>query len=471
MPVLQLRVRWLAEGGAAAYHGEEWPPSPGRLFRALLAGAVRPGGAGSRGVAALRRLETLSPPVIHAPAAERLNAVRSSVPNNDGDGVAHEYAADRHVQARKRISSLRTLRTRTGWRVGNPVEYHWTFAEPDPDPEAFEDLAAGLTLLGQGADLAIAEIRWRDRLPSAPGYRWTPDPMGEAYLPVPGPGEVDRLQQAYRAGRDRIGAGTVRGAREPPTALSPYLDPLAPPLLRAQAFSLRAIDDGPWSLPGTELVRLAAMVRHAVHQATQRAGIDATAITELMGHGGEGRIAILPLPNAGHRWADGRVRRALVVAGPSVAPHHWDALQLRLSQAELTAEGATDPSAILLPVVDPQDDAVLQRYLAPATTWTAATPVILPGFDSRRGKPRPARTARRLLQHAGIPPESVRAIHMHPDPRVHGLAGRGQFFVPRHLQKYPRAYVTIEFHRPVPGPIILGAGSGWGLGLLVAFEH
>ncbi|AGA35217.1 CRISPR-associated protein, GSU0054 family [Thioalkalivibrio nitratireducens DSM 14787] len=162
-------------------------------------------------MAALKRLETLPPPVIHAPAPERMEPARSSVPNNDGD---------------------------------------------------------------------------------------------------------------------RVGISGPSAAREPQATLSPYLDPLAPPLLRSQAFSLRAIDDGgPWSLPGTELVRLAAMVRYAVHRAAQRAGLDATAITELMGHGGDGRVAILPVPNAGHRWADGRVRRVLVAASPAVAADHWDALQ------------------------------------------------------------------------------------------------------------------------------------------------
>ncbi|AHE99847.1 type I-G CRISPR-associated protein Csb2 [Thioalkalivibrio paradoxus] len=472
MPVLQLRVRWLASGAGAAYHGAEWPPSPARVFRALLAGAERPGGAGARGVAALKRLEALPPPTIHAPAPERMEPVRSSVPNNDGDCVMHEYAAGRPRQARHEISKLRTLRTRNGWRVENPIEYHWTFSEPDPDTGAFEDLAAGLTVLGQGADLAMAEVHWCSGTPSAPGYRWAPDPTSETALPVPAPGDVERLQHTYRATRDRVGIGAVRGVREPLATLTPYLDPLAPPLLRSQAFGLRAIDDGgPWSLPGTELVRLAAMVRHAVHRAAQRAGLDAAAITELMGHGGDGRVAILPVPNAGHRWADGRVRRVLVAPSPAVSAEHWHGLQLRLGHSELTAEGDIDASAVLLPIAERQGDSVLRRFLAPATTWTAVTPVILPGYDSRRGKPRPARTARRLLQHAGIPQESVRAVHLHPYPRIHGLAGRGRFLVPRHLQKYPRSYVTIEFHQPVAGPIVLGAGSGWGLGLLAAFER
>ena len=471
MPVLQLSVRWLAPEGIAAYHGEEWPPAPARLFRALLAGARRPGGAGERGVAALRRLEVLPPPEIVAPVAERCDPVRAAVPNNDGDCILQHHQAGRTIRARHAASSLRTLRRRQGWRVPAPIHYRWRFPAADPDPEAFRALAADLTLLGQGTDLAAATAVWSEHMLPRQGLIWVPDPDGERALRVAAAGEVERLTRAYRDSRDRIGPGRVRSIREPVAHRDRYRDPLALPRRRWQAFLLARPDDHrPWSVPATEGLRVAAMVRHAVQRAAVTAGLEQAAITELMGHGGDGRILVLPLPNVGHRWADGRVRRVMVSAGPAVPDEHWQAVLLRLVQAELIAEGAAEPSAVLLPV-SPAEDKLLWRYSDPAKRWCCATPVILPGFDHRRGRPRPERTARRLLRHAGIPAAAVRAVHLAPAPALSGVADRRAIRVPRHLQGYPRAFVTLAFHQPVAGPLALGAGAGYGLGLLTHDER
>ena len=67
----------------------EWPPSPLRLFQALVAGAfIRSAGdeAGRRRVvAALEWMERLAPPDIVAPMARAAASHRSYVPDNDAD--------------------------------------------------------------------------------------------------------------------------------------------------------------------------------------------------------------------------------------------------------------------------------------------------------------------------------------------------------------------------------------------------
>lgn len=471
MALLQLTVRWLAPQGTAAYHGVEWPPTPARVFRALLAGAHRPGGAGERGVDALRRLEALPPPEIIGPPPERSDPVRAAVPNNDGDRILHEYQAGRATQARHVTSRLRTLRLRPGWRVAAPVCYRWNFPAPDPDPAVFSDLAAGLTVLGQGTDLVIAEAAWINQETPGAGLHWRPRASGSRAFAVPSPGEVDRLAQHHHASRRRIQATLVRSVGEPPVARQYYADPLALPVRRWQAFLLRQPDDfKPWSVPAAEALRVAAMMRHAVHQAAITAGLSQDAVTALMGHGDGGRIQVLPLPNVGHRWADGRVRRVMVSAEPTVPEDHWQAVLRRLVQAELVPVNARDPVALLQPVTGAQDR-LLWRYVEPAYTWHCASPVILPGYTTRRGKPRPARAARRLLQHAGIPPAAVRAIHLSPTPGLPSVPDRRALRVPQHLQAYPRTFVRLEFHQPVTGPLLLGAGAGYGFGLLIHRER
>ena len=79
----------------------------------------------------------------------------------------------------------------------------------------------------------------------------------------------------------------------------------------------------------------------------------------------------------------------------------------------------------------------------------------------------PAPPGRRLLRHAGISEALVKRASFERWPRlrgsVHPLACRR----PRHLGRYPCLHLTVEWTEPVRGPLALGAGTGYGLGLFV----
>jgi len=472
MPTLEITVRWLGEPPTAGYHGSEWPPSPARLFRALLAGAQRPGGSGERGREALQRLSACPAPTIEAAEACRAASVKTAVPNNDGDRIAEAYRKDQANLARLRWAALRTMRQREPWLVPSAVRYRWAFEEADPDPDAFDRLANDLTVLGQGSDLAVARADWHDTAPAPAMATWRPSADGPVLMPVPDQDELERLASTYQRERSRIQADGVRGRREPPSAMAAYRDPMGPPPYRWQTFRLRTVDGSePWSKEGRESVRLAAMVRHAVQQAATAAGLDDETITELMGHGGEGRLYTLPVPNTGHRHADGRVRRVMLAAPPSVSEHAWDAICHRLVDAELTSEGASEPEATLTPIVDARDDRLLWRFTGASRAWVTSLPVLLTGPHHRRGKPRPVKAARRLLEHAGIPWEAVAHVDLLPAASVAGAGRARDYFVPQHLADKPRAWIRLIFHRPVHGPLVLGAGAGYGLGLLQQCER
>ena len=100
---------------AGRYHGKEWPPSPARLFQALVAGA-RTGTYRQQWPAVeplLRILEQLPAPEIIARNAERLSGYRISVPNNDTDRAAKEWAVGREFDA----SGLRTMKEVQPWEM------------------------------------------------------------------------------------------------------------------------------------------------------------------------------------------------------------------------------------------------------------------------------------------------------------------------------------------------------------------
>ncbi len=105
------------------------------------------------------------------------------------------------------------------------------------------------------------------------------------------------------------------------------------PPIRVTAFSLRSPDDQPWSIDGTRAVEVAAMVRHAIGGAAQRAGLAQSVISELMGHDGDDRIRVQPVPNVGHQYADGRIRRVILSAPGKIDRSHWEAVIYRLSGA------------------------------------------------------------------------------------------------------------------------------------------
>ena len=109
-------------------------------------------------------------------------------------------------------------------------------------------------------------------------------------------------------------------------------------------------------------------------------------------------MRVQPLPNVGYPRADGRIRRVMLVAGDGVSEADWSDVATRLRGAPLVVDRARIPVAMLAPL--PAADRVVARFLGKGRQWTTATPVVLPGRDHRRGKPRPRRTVARLMRHA-----------------------------------------------------------------------
>ena len=160
----------------------------------------------------------------------------------------------------------------------------------------------------------------------------------------------------------------------------------------------------------------------------------------------------------------------MVGSGPALANDVWATVVRRLGGSVLT-EGASGLPVAALEPIDVRDDGVTDLYTGEAREWTTAVAAVLPGHDQRRGKPRPARAARRLLRFAGIPESAVEDVRFEAAAVVSGAGQSAEAPVPSHLARYPRSHVTVRFRDRVTGPFWLGAGVGWGLGLLVACER
>ncbi len=506
----------------------EWPPSPLRLFQAMVAGAAArwasesaPALTASAPVEALKWLESLcaaSPPAILAPRVTFGQAVPHYVPNNSADLVAAKWA---------RGDLLATFedRTRKVFRPthlldGTSVHYLWPLNDaqaPDVRKHAAVIAAAARSIvaLGWGIDAAIGDARIIDETEAIrlTGELWNPGGVGTPRLRVPVPGTLDALIDRHTAllnrlevsqGEKLIGPDTMhRRRRGSPRGVFHPVPPLRAfqsaayhcasdlPQRLFAAFILRPLDrdTGYAAFAATRAVCIAAMLRHAACRAAQadldgRPGAWRTnewAMRFVAGHGPEGspkrrdkkdahpRFSYLPLPSIGHRHADGMIRRVILAEpfGGDGRSAKW--ASRRLAGAILKDEDR-GPVASLVSVEPDEAEftKVFRLYAASAhlesAVWTSATPVVLPGYDDMKAAKR-ERLLIDCLHHAGLDAAAIETIESRPASWLPHVPSNRRFERPAYLRNLPALHVRLRFREPIRGPISLGAGRHCGLGV------
>lgn len=459
---------------ASRYHPGDWPPSPARLLRALLAGGMTGNHRTDweRSKSALLWLESQPPPQIIAAPALQEPRFRLAVPNNDLDVAARKWLERKPFDAAK----LKTLKTISPTRIPGPgphLHYLWNLRTDAPVPEV-TNLTHALHTLGWGIDMAFADaaILSESQARSIPGDRYLPADVGELWeIPVPGFLE-DQLATFARQSR-RVSPRTLVPNVHPSVyALQPY---------RRDGMTLR-----PWAVfrldhpgkdgqflayPWHDAAKIAARMRHAAAVALQGEE-DWTAeriARYVQGHDGENpamRLSFLPLPSIGAAHTDGMIRRVAVVEPLGVATGALPPLQQKLEGEELTP---LHPSETICRLQRPRrDDPVLRLYRSPSPLWRSVTPVILHGYNSNRGRISLSKTEKLLLyafEQAGFPARLIRRLTFQPAPLWPGVGSVFDLFVPQHLAGYPRYHVSVEFTESVGGPILAGLGRHYGLGL------
>jgi len=495
----------------------EWPPSPFRLFQALVAAAARrdPSLADEER-RALEWLELQPPPRIVVPAAVTGTPVRIAVPNNDLDTLAKSWA--RGQEARKQPSELRTLKTirPTYLRSGDTIFFEWS-GDDSTDSEHRETLAgiaARVASLGWGVDLVSARVQRGSAARNERQEEWLPLGDNGRRLRVPTAGSVNELVQRHRQFTTRVGDDGF----SPPGAPSQfravaYRRAGAPVAQPCAAFALLAPDSGRTVSfdAARRNLTTAGMVRHAVARAARASGWIESRVNEtILGHAeaaGEKhrpvagvRFAYLPIPTlARHSSGDrsvGRIRRVLVTSFSESAAEELQWVQRALPGAGLQSE-AGRLEALLSPIAEV--DTGVAPYRQSAAAWTSVTPVILPGFDD------PAHYRRRIA--AGVSAEEQRRLFSKLGSRIElllrkaiaqagipstlaeqaeiewrrsgflaGVESVSAYGVPDHLRAFSRVHVRITWKTAdgspmrIPGPICIGAGRFYGLGLLVGDE-
>lgn len=470
--VLCLTVRF-HEG---RYHGAgDWPPSPARLFQALVAAATRGSVLTPDDEAALRRLETWPPPVIAAPPAREGQALTLYVPNNDLDAVGGDPARINEIRAPKQV------RPRL-FDAAIPLLYLWEAGEDERHPARLPAIAERLFQLGRGPDMAFASAEWlasdkaEERLAAHPGPVFRPSAKGGSgiLLPCPEAGSLDSLLRRHAAQAARFQPGTSRGKFlfvQPPKPRFRQVAYGCPPTRFVFALSDAS---GFRAWPVARAVELVERLRDA---AAARLIDGGHPWPETIGRILVGRSAgaadlplrprLIPLPSIGSFHADHSIRRVVLEIPPD-CPIRADDLAWAFSG--LVVDGKGEDTARLVPAE--AGDRMLDHYGASARRWQSVTPVALPiapaarrtGRERRASDGTMAAAVRQALRHAGwrAPPRSIR---LQREPFSSRGARAEAFARPPRFPAARLTHAELRFATPQPGPLVLGDGRFLGLGL------
>lgn len=460
---------------------EGWPPSPGRLFQALVASAARGATLLAEDGRAFKWLESLDPPRIAAPAARRGDAVKLFVPNNDLDAVGPE-----------RVSEIRVGKQ---WRPyffdqNEAVLYVWDFESGLPQARQVCAIASRLYQLGRGIDLAWANGRVLGEgeadglLEAHPGTVRTPRSGGDT--PVPRPGTLDSLLERYRRKRSRLTTDdTGRRSRQlfaqPPKASFRHTGYDSPP--RYLHFELRGSKNEFRACPLGDATPLLVGLRDAAARRLQEFLPSQSALLERLiigrGAGPEDlpqRTRMLPIPSIGAEHTDPSIRRILIEIPPD-CPIRVDDLKWGFSG--LNPHDPQSGEAWSGNLVQTDDARMADRFMKPSRTFRTMTPAVLPKAQRRRLKVAEQKSARerrnedtsacnavvQALRHAGVRARPS-YIHVQREPFQRRGVRAEMFAVGARFSKHALWHVELRFHEPVSGPLVIGDGRFCGLGLM-----
>lgn len=435
----------------------EWPPSPARLFSALVAGD----GTGDRCKVTdgteLALLEGAPPPEVVADSAA--DVLTSRVRDRFVVVDAREKNSVQNYPARK--STL----VRPGTRMSPKAPHiHYVWADLDPDERVFEAIARRAARVGY---LGCADSPVRMSVSrSAPGSdtkAWRPANQGDVALPVPFEGLTELLDRAFHAEGGSGRRSEFRSDRvfyvDPATALASAPGPFVEVLwLRLGT-----------TLAGRHATRLTSALKAAVLDLYSRAA-GGQAPPVLHGHGfapGEDHQLAhwLALPNVGNLHSNGRIHGAAVALPTGTQPVVIEGVREALWQLcrnGLTLSGTRAIDVQMFAGDERPWSANPRRWKGPSRRWVSALPVVAERW-CKRG-PDLAEVGR-WCEHGGLPRPV--AARVNEGPLIPGgVSMRAHEVYRRDDQRTPFMHLSVEFADPVRGPVVLGRMRQHGLGLM-----
>ncbi len=423
-----------------------------------------------------------------AKAEESLTKARAELTKKN-DAFANGPPASDLAKAVALIPERRTRQVRT-FPVVLPetptFAFLWPTADPSPHRVALEQLCARVTRLGHSSSLVRCTVVDRDIAPTL-----VPSLEGEVVLRVVGPGQLDSLEQAFKYHQGV--ENRILPAR--PQRYRAVSSVVAASSVVETVFSTdwvvfeRVGGSRPVASRATDVSRA---LRDALIEVHGNQNLPAT----LSGHAECGpaqqpHVAFVALPFVGHEHADGAIMGIAIVLPRELSASDRELL-FRLvakwenersdEQRNLTLASGTLPPFIVRRV-DMSAKVALDRarWCRASRRFITATPIAL---DKNPGKLRSNQygTAQKAALEAaqsisdacqrvvGIRPASVEVSLA---PLLPGAQHVRDFLPwPGRPDRTPRVriHADIRFEVPVKGPLLLGAGRYFGLGLCLPVE-
>ena len=451
---------------AKTYGGAEWPPAPFRLLQAIVAGCrsiTAPG---------LAWLEQQPAPFVLA--------------TDEPAAVRFERSISNNADPRTPTTTLRDIIHR---QVSAPVWYCYRLRSADDRAAAEQVIEAATQLhtLGTGEDMCTVRGLVTAHPPESNQAikLWTPMPgsanavqtAAAVWLRVPAPGSLRSLEERFQAFQTRLNPGQLGFARpvSAPAWHGTVCYRTSDEISRTALLPMKLmLPDGSGKAKRFQVenaVVVAGRLRHGVMRLAETVAPHLADFAA--GYGPEAdpgrRMSWVPLPSIGHTHADGMIRRALLMC----RAEHAEALAELV--AHLPADGvplvdeATGETVATAVPVDPAEEPVLGHYFSPATQWASVTPVILPGEFGAGNIRLMNNLMRKAVREAGIDPGLIAGAefskfgYMQQAARLRDVKLKD--WTAKHLLLY---HVRLRFRAAVRGPLVLGRGRHFGLGLFCA---
>ncbi len=475
----------------------DWPPHPDRIFSALVASW---GARGERDDerAALEWLERQPAPRVEACGHEPRNTVTVFVPVNDKVGKIAPQPEARPRQPRRFPTTRLNEAIKTeGADAPRHLIAVWDAAPDEATFSALERLARDTSYIGHSSSLVRCRFLCCEAAPAVT-EGWSE--LAQARAPYPGRlGELKRIHERHIAGDAR--------ARAKPSTL----------MRRAEATPSSC----PKSVFTTDWIVLShvegerpdplasAVIAKAMRHALMSAWPEQPPPSWVSGHEADGspardpHLAILPLMDVGHAFADGHLMGLALVPPRAIAdtwkedtPRAWEEKRLLpRALADLAARRCEDKGD-----KEDKEDGTIRLRLGRAGTWDIAvdaarvarglrperycrrarrfatvTPIALDRHPKGRHEERSAEAKSLIAQSCtriGLPePQSV-ALFKHAAPRgapsarpPGGAPAWASWARPGALSGKVLVHAVIAFAEPIEGPVVLGTGRFHGLGL------
>jgi CRISPR-associated protein Csb2 len=458
------------------FHGAEWPPSPTRLFQALVAASYR----GAHGLInasvrddSLKWLEQQTPPVIFAPHSRRnLESLINYVPNNDD-----ERGENSHVRTAKEMGAYPVA-------PDKPVVYQWHFTEGSQKADVICAIASMVTYLGQTVDTVFARGQLLEAMPETlTGVRWEPvEEPGGRWL-SPKEGFLELLNQRYPQSASSLmhnatNTRTVRYITTPLIIDGPpveVFEMLRPQSERRLAFAPRDLRQ-PVGMTRNAMVQWMQsnpeICRHfSPDQMARLIQGHQSALPSQPAQGGHFAVVPLPSINPPEYTADGWIRRvALIGYGIQNTSDQelFDEIIRGLDGATLEDNGKVR-GELRICGHNGYERLFKPVFEGPKRRWLSLTPVVLTGF-TRRGRSA-EKCLLRCLNQQGYAAHNIETIATYSGPIIPNTDSALNYRVQGYLSTTPRVHSEIIFKNPIRGPLIVGRGRFSGLGLFIPAEE